>query len=205
MTLNVLGLTAGFLAGAGTSFGPCVAPRFLAICSIAGESSGRQRACTTGAFIAGIGFGTLLLAYGTVKLAAVAAASSYVYGVLAAALAFSGIRALIDADRCGCTHKALRLPLGGAFFLGTAMTLVISPCCTPVIVSIGAIAAGTGRTFAGLLIVAFLAGHLFPLIVAGFGTNGVRRALELRSFAMPVQVVAGALALAMSGYYALLV
>lgn len=195
---------AAFLAGVTTSFGPCAAPRFLAICSIAGTGSRLRRVLAILAFLGGIALGTLLLAFGAAQLAAVARASSWVYGALAIALGVTGFKSLIEADRFECGHHVRSSSAGSAFFLGAAMTLVISPCCTPIVVTLAAAAASAGRALAILLVIAFLLGHLLPLIAASVGINQIRGALANRSLAMPARVVGGAVTLAMAGYYAIL-
>ena len=71
-------------AGAATSIGPCVAPRYIALAALLGRTW--RRALTVAAFVAGLLTAYTALGFGTGLLAAVTGHASAVYVVLALAL-----------------------------------------------------------------------------------------------------------------------
>jgi cytochrome c biogenesis protein CcdA len=119
----------------------------------------------------------------------------------------SGIHALWgeenNAHRCG------RPPIrshGAAFFLGASFALVVSPCCTPLVLGILAYSSATGNAWYGsALLACFAVGHSVPLLAAAGGTHGAGAILERCGARRAAGVLGAGLMLALAGYYAVLV
>lgn len=191
-----------FAAGASTSIGPCVAPRYLALAALAQGRGLRGRSLLLAAFCAGT-----LLGYGAVAaagsmLAFVTAHSRWLYVLLAVALFAGAIGSLVKADRQGCTHPGANPSLGGAFLLGVSTSLVVSPCCTPALLAFGvAFVAGPSATVCAL-VACFTVGHLAPtgLLLAG---AAIPPSLTLR-YRPAVATVNAGLLCALGAYYGML-
>ena len=86
-----------------------------------------------------------------------------------------------------------------------SFALVTSPCCPPVVVVLGSLAASApSAAFGALLIGSYAAGHALPLVGAGFGWQWVGTRLDARPLRLAAQTVGGALMLALAGYYGVL-
>jgi cytochrome c biogenesis protein CcdA len=126
------------LAGTVTSFGPCVAPRYVAIAALLGE---RRRTLTIAAFVAGMVTAYTALGFGAGLLAQVAGHASSLYVVLAAVLAAGGLITLCREPSCDHAHHSFRActqphRVSAVFSLGAASALVVSPCCTPILAAV---------------------------------------------------------------------
>lgn len=193
-----------FAAGAATSIGPCVAPRFLAA---AGFAAGEEGATVrVGSMIAG-----LMAAYAAFgSLAPIAGHlvrfSGVTYAILALALAASGLNALFRAERhVHAGRSSVRNSCGAAFLLGMSFALTVSPCCTPLVFGILAYTSAAGSPLYGsVLLACFALGHALPLVALATGVRRVRLCLngETRTAGA---VVSGTLMLALSAYYAVIV
>lgn len=197
-----------FLAGAVTSIGPCVAPRFIAV---AGMSAGRTRAQTlalTAAFMGGLI--ATYAAFGAISslLARATQLSTFTYMAVAAGLAASGIITLWREEKqCSYAHRerAHSSSMGGAFMLGASFALVVSPCCTPLVVAIVAYGAAAGSAvYASTLLACFALGHALPILAVALGTQRVSDVLGRHSVRQAVSVVSATLMLGLAGYYAIL-
>lgn len=192
-----------FAAGAVTSLGPCVAPRFVAIAAL-GTSPGVARWKAIGMFSAGLCLSYVALGVAGGALMRVVAISVEMYALLALALLVLGLRALWrrpSQHHCTPIEQKSRSS-GSVFLLGTSFALVTSPCCTPVVVVLGALAAArSSSAFGALLIGAFALGHALPLAVAGFGWNWIGSRLDTSVLGPAAETVSGALMLALAGYY----
>jgi cytochrome c biogenesis protein CcdA len=203
----VFGPLASFAAGAVSSVGPCVAPRFIALAGLAAGKPRAQAARIAGAFVAGL---TLVYAaFGAIAtlLGLAAQLSTYTYWILAALLGLAGLISLWRAD-APCVHAqvpAANGSVGGAFLLGSAFGLVISPCCAPVAVAIAAYAASSGKFgYGALLLSCFALGHALPILGAGLGAQSVSAVLQRYTVRQAASVVSAALMLALGIYYAVL-
>ena len=188
------------LAGAATSIGPCAAPRYVALASLmsASRSSSTWRVA---AFIAGVlsGSATLVLASRSIVIAA--SSSSLTYLCLACSFFALGIWVAVQPD-----HRCNRAPfsMGASLFLGAATTVLVSPCCTPVFIALGAIgASSTSPWFALGAAVSFSAGHLAGLFVSIVLARRISPRLKIQLGTAPQTVSAG-LMVALGCYYAVL-
>src|SRR5579864_7225015 len=137
-----------FLAGAISSIGPCMAPRFVAAAGLLSNQNSRPW-LTLCSFVSG-----LILMYACFGAAAsmfgrAIQLSNWVYAALAAALAAAGVLNLWkeQSHAKDCTHA--RASGGAAFFLVASLALVISPCCAPLLVGILAYTSAAGNPLYG--------------------------------------------------------
>ncbi|HEV7179964.1 MAG TPA: cytochrome c biogenesis protein CcdA [Candidatus Baltobacteraceae bacterium] len=199
---------AAFCAGAATCFGPCAAPRFVALTGLAPKGNALAKSATMLAFFVGLIGSTTAVALGASAVFRLAPWSNYVYWALALGLAFFGVQTLGSDERDACDHHrsgGSRLSLGGAFLAGASFAFVLSPCCTPVLLSLASLCAASGsHARAVTILAAFAAGHALPLAAAALGAEHVRAFFIRRRAGVPVRIVGGALMLALGGYYAVL-
>jgi len=193
-------------AGLVTSFGPCVAPRYIAVASLLGD---RRQTLTIVAFVFGMLTAYAALGFGAGLLGQVAGHASALYTVLAAALAGGGLVTLLRTPSCDHAHHAApnSAPhrLSGVFSLGAASAFVVSPCCTPVVAAVLGMTAGDANPVSRVLLLGgFTLGHAAPLFLVGsLGSIFARRLRAWNASPAPA-VVSGSLMLALSGYYGLL-
>ena len=193
------------LAGAVTSFGPCVAPRYVAVAALLGK---RRRMLTIATFVGGILVAYAVLGFGAGMLSVLTGHASVLYLGLATILAVSGARTLLQtSDRAHCHEPARFQPrrLSGTFSLGAASALVVSPCCTPIVAAVlGMTAVDANPLSRVALLTAFALGHAAPLFAAGsVGTLFARR-MQIWNASPAPAIVSGTLMLALAGYYGLL-
>jgi cytochrome c-type biogenesis protein len=201
--MSALGAVTAFTAGLATSVGPCVAPRYLALSVIAARTTGPARWIRIGSFVAGLLACYALLAAAASLIGQLTTFSRSVYLVLALAFLAFGVHALIV--RRSCAHAAKQPSGAGALLTGTALGLVLSPCCSPVIAMLAAVGVSSGSLATSLSgALAFASGHVAPLVAIGFGFSTFERFAPVRSFSGAGTTISGALALALAAYYALL-
>jgi cytochrome c biogenesis protein CcdA len=196
-------------AGVVTSFGPCVAPRYIAIAALLGE---RRRTLTIAAFVAGMLTVYIALGFGAGLLALVADHASALYLVLAATLAGAGLATLLRTSGCAHEHRlhgeggAEPRRLSAVFSLGAASAFIVSPCCTPIVAAVIGMSAVDASPFSrAALLGAFALGHAAPLFAIGsLGIVGTR-AFRVWNASPAPSVVSGSLMLALGAYYGLLV
>jgi len=202
-----------FAAGMLTSFGPCVAPRYIAVTAIANAS--RRPVITIGAFVAGLVAAYVFLGFAAGLLGQLWSLSSLIDVALAASLVAGGIITLIrarPAAHATCSHDGINAkPLsdgsaGGTFLIGAATALVISPCCTPIVAAIVATSSAIGKPALGAgLLALFALGHAVPLLFSGVFGSFVMRRFAVLTVSQAPSIVAGTLMLALGCYYAVLV
>ena len=199
---------AAFATGFASSFGPCVAPRFIALSTIATGSSGLRGLLRVLAFVFGLVLSSVALAAGVSFATNVWRLSGIVYTLLSAALALFGMRCLFVDSPSRCIHGTRRdsSSIGAAFLLGSSFAFVVSPCCSPFIATLAVLAGSGGSALFSLsVLAAFAAGHALPLLIAGCSAKSVRTFIEVRSLSASTSIVSGGLSLALAAYYALLV
>ena len=196
-----LALAAGLLS----SVGPCVAPRYLALAALAG---GRRAGLPIVAFIAGLVLAYVALGFGTGMVAALAANTSLIDAALGIALVTSGLVALLrEPHVCPSPSRDRdrRTTATGAFTLGAASVLVISPCCTPLLAAVAGLSL-TERDplLAAAYLGAFALGHAAPLGLAGVTGRSFARRFRTLAASSAVAVVGATLTIALGCYYGLL-
>jgi cytochrome c-type biogenesis protein len=190
-----------FLNGTLTSIGPCIAPRYVAVAALAGSS--RRPLAVLSLFGLGVVGAYVALGAAAGALGALIAWSAPLYATLATILIVAGIVTLVRATpHAHAEGTAARVPAsaGGTLLLGAATTLVVSPCCTPVIAAIAGLTIVSGRPATGAaLLIAFALGHAAPLLLAA---AGARAPFAQRLGASPVPSIVGAtLLIALGGFY----
>lgn len=204
---NVWAAPLAFAAGAVSSIGPCVAPRFIAI---AGLTAGKQRRQSAGALCGFIG--GLVSAYAALGAAAsllvrAGAFSTALYDLLAVALIAGGIQTLLREPQ-SCEHASQPgngAGFGAAFLLGACFAFIVSPCCTPIVAVIAAYSAASGNVLFGAGILAcFAAGHAVPLALTGVCAERLSTLLARSNLQRAARTAGGGLMLAVGAYYAVL-
>jgi cytochrome c biogenesis protein CcdA len=191
-----------FGAGAMTSVGPCIAPRYVALAALAQRSRTPWR--TAAAFAAGVISAYVAIGAGAELMAGVRAWSTAIDLVLAASLAAGGGIMLLRDEENSHAHDAPRGGNSGAYLLGAMSALVVSPCCTPIVAAIAGLAMLDARPLeVALLVTAFAAGHVAPLGAAVvLGARGTHTLTQLGA-ASGNGVIAGTFMLALAAYYGL--
>lgn len=188
-------------AGLASSFGPCVAPRFVAAVGIAADSPPRERYHRLAAFAGGLCGGYVLLVTTIALVARIAAWSSTVDAALAVGFAC----AAIGAAREPSAHTCVR-PLAGssakAFMIGISLALIGSPCCAPILIFLAGAAPLTGGApLVALAAAAFAAGHIAPVVLAGAFAGQLSRRFDRPVLAHARATVVTGLFLGLCAYY----
>ena len=192
---DVVALVSVFVTGVASSFGPCVAPRYLVLAAYAGQ---RKR---TLAFVGGCLAGYLIYAFAGVVIALLRLGTHVAYGLLAIALIVSGARILTKTTVCEAWYRSAG-SWGTAFLAGVASSAIFSPCCTPIALALGLAAPEHGGAMAASLLLSFGLGHSLPLIVAALASFS-----KMRRFSVSRDItttVSGSLLLSVGGLYAIL-
>jgi cytochrome c biogenesis protein CcdA len=191
-----------FGAGAVTSIGPCVAPRYVALTALA-QRSGRP--WQTAAIFA-LGVVSAYVALGTASglLSAVRGWSTAIDAGLACALVGAGCITLLRDEADGHAHTGgATASAGGTYLVGACSALVASPCCTPLVVAIGMLSVVDARPLeTTLLIAAFAGGHALPL-AAAVAVGRCPRPARIGSVSAS-RAIAGTLMIALGAFYGLL-
>jgi cytochrome c-type biogenesis protein len=198
---------ASFAAGIATSFGPCVAPRFVAVASLSSQARGAARWLRIAAFVAGLCASFVLLGTIAGSLGLLARYATWVYAVLAIATVAAGIRAIVmRPEPCAARESTgAKASNGAAFLAGAGLSAVASPCCGPVAAALAATAtAGGSPSFAAMTLGAFALGHAVPVVAIACGASSLARRAHAHLPAWAVATVSGALMVALGGYYGLL-
>lgn len=196
-----------YLAGLLSSTGPCAAPRVLAFASFMLRALHPAR--TSAAFLAGTLSTYALLGYVGGLVSGLVGVASWVYGSIAAAALLGGLWTLVGARWCAhdvppaaARHDAL----GAAFLTGAGFSLVVSPCCTPLIGVVVSYAGALGGSLrAALLLVCFGLGHAAPVFATMLCGPRLSGWLATSRFSQGASIVAGAAMLILGSYYALMV
>jgi len=81
-----------------------------------------------------------------------------------------------------------------SYLLGLTFGLVASPCSTPVLATLLAwVSTSQDLILGGILLLAYAAGYVSPLIIAGTFTASIKKLLELRRWSSWITPVSGAL------------
>jgi len=203
MRAQPVGVGLAMIAGAATSVGPCAAPRYVAVVSLRGSEGGIGRWVRTGAYIAGVTAGSIAIVLSSSLLANLVRVSSFVYLTLALGFLAAGLWSVFRREEPRhCVHH---VPTTGvSLSLGIASAFVVSPCCTPVLVALGAIAGNTGNAGYVLMVAAaFVAGHTGALVAIARSFDFLRDRFGAQ-MGDAMNTVAAGLLIALSLYYAVL-
>lgn len=193
-----------FVAGLATSIGPCVAPRYVAVAALMGSANG-SKLRRISAFVAGTITVYLGIASAGSAAMRLAQASSAIYFILAVVLIVSGAVTLWRGSTHACVSGDRRAStLGAAFFLGAATSTTISPCCTPILVGLGALSATSAGTASIVALVsAYTVGHIAPLLGLSLMAAGTERKIT-PAYRVAAATVSAAVTIALGVYYAVL-
>ena len=193
-----------FLAGLLTSLTPCMLSMLpITIGYIGGyEAKSRVQAAAQSAWFS-LGLATTLAALGIV-----AAFVGKVYGqvgiglpiivsIIAILMGLNLLEALpIQLPSFdGMQWISQDLPEGvRSYLLGLTFGLVASPCSTPVLATLLAwVSSSQDLILGGILLLAYAAGYVSPLIIAGTFTASIKKLLELRRWSSWITPVSGVL------------
>jgi cytochrome c biogenesis protein CcdA len=200
---DLAGLPMAFAAGAVTSVGPCVAPRYVALAAVV-ERNGR-RVLAVVSFVAGLLLGYAALGFGLGIFAAIARHTAVLYALLATGLVASGIALLVRRPAAARHHVHHRASTTGMFALGAGSALIVSPCCTPIVAAIAGMGALDGRpAVTALFLTTFALGHALPLLLFGATGSLVAGRFAGRDRAGVTTAISGVLMLALGAYYGVL-
>lgn len=202
--LSFLSIGVIFLAGLLTSLTPCMLSMLpITIGYIGGyEAKNRLQAAAQSTWFA-LGLATTLAGLGIV-----AAGFGKVYGqvgiglpiivsIIAILMGLNLLEALpLQLPSFGGTDWiSEELPPGvRAYCIGLSFGLVASPCSTPVLASLlGWVANGQDLVLGAALLLAYTAGYVAPLILAGTFTASIKKILELRRWSAWINPVSGIL------------
>lgn len=202
--LSLLSIGVIFLGGLFTSLTPCMLSMLpITVAYIGGyQTQGKQQAALA-SFWFSLGLATTLAALGIM-----AASLGRIYGQIGVGLPLvvSAIAILMGLNLLEVIP--LRFPSLGAtdwikedfppslrsYLLGLTFGLVASPCSTPVLASLLAWVASTQNLVLGAgILLAYTAGYVVPLVVAGSFTASIKRLLELRQWSGLINSVSGVL------------
>ncbi|HEY5341062.1 MAG TPA: cytochrome c biogenesis protein CcdA [Candidatus Aquilonibacter sp.] len=197
-------VAAAFGAGLSTSIGPCAAPRYLALTTLMARSKGRDRWAAAASFVI-----SLFAAYAAIMLVAslvwrALALSPALYLVCAGVFLILGLRGALAQERCGHAgvSNASRRP---ALLLGVLSGLMFSPCCSPVALLIGGAGLASGSMGTAFVMMgAFLAGHIIPVVLTGTLTSALAVLLDRGDARRALVTINAGLMIALAGYYGLL-
>ncbi|BAY93141.1 MULTISPECIES: cytochrome c biogenesis protein CcdA [unclassified Tolypothrix] len=202
--LSVVSIGVIFAAGLLTSLTPCMLSMLpITIGYIGGyEAKSRLQAAAQSTWFA-LGLATTLAGMGIV-----AAFVGKVYGqvgiglpiivsIIAILMGLNLLEALpLQFPSLGETNWISQdLPPGvRSYLIGLTFGLVASPCSTPVLASLLGWVANTQDLILGaVLLIAYTAGYVAPLILAGTFTAAIKRLLELRRWSGWINPVSGVL------------
>ncbi|QIR38061.1 cytochrome c biogenesis protein CcdA [Tolypothrix sp. PCC 7910] len=202
--LSVVSVGVIFAAGLLTSLTPCMLSMLpITIGYIGGyEAKSRLQAAAQSTWFA-LGLATTLAGLGIV-----AAFVGKVYGqvgmglpiivsIIAILMGLNLLEALpLQFPSLGETNWISQdLPPGvRSYLIGLTFGLVASPCSTPVLASLLGWVANTQDLILGaVLLIAYTAGYVAPLILAGTFTAAIKRLLELRRWSGWINPVSGVL------------
>jgi len=187
-------------AGVASSCSPCVAPRMLAVAALTANKPARHALCVVALFAAGIVAAYSILVLSGTLIWHVVAYSSYLFVGIASVMTVAGVLALTRHPECGGVSVLHRKEsLSSVFLLGAASAATFSPCCMPVIAAAVLYAHTAGPLFAWLMAACFALGHAAPLLLVALGSKLVGFAHS--GIQSAARVVAGALMLAVAGFY----
>jgi cytochrome c biogenesis protein CcdA len=197
------GLPLAAIAGVTTSIGPCMAPRYLALATI---TDGRRPFVPLAFFVSGLLVAFTSLGFGAGVIMTLVSHATTIYALLATALLAYGLATLVrEPHACREPLRSEWSTQSGAFLLGAGSALVLSPCCTPIVVGIVGLGLADRKPAEAVAYLAtFAVAHVLPLVFVNTGGAMVSRYLREWSASGASAIVTGALTIALGCYYGLL-
>ncbi|HVA27562.1 MAG TPA: cytochrome c biogenesis protein CcdA, partial [Candidatus Baltobacteraceae bacterium] len=132
--------------------------------------------------------------------------STQLYALLSVAFAAYGMWSLIHRDAGPCHEPRGRAAsLGGTFLVGAMSALLPSPCCSPVLLGLAALSAGSADILHVVaLAAAFALGHVLPLAAASLTLAPVIATFTGNRARGAVRTVGAGLCLALGALYGIL-
>jgi cytochrome c-type biogenesis protein len=199
-----------FSAGVLSSFGPCAAPRFIAVVSCAGSAK-RRMPVIVAVFLSGLVAAYAAFGFAASLVGRLVDVASWTYGAVALALFAGGAITLVQAKpHASCHDRDIKpsraLSLGGVFLLGASFAFVIAPCCTPLLATIIAYTSDVGEPVYGASILAvFALGHGLPVALLGLGAGAVVERLRRAALHQATAIASGTLMIVLAAFYGCLV
>ncbi|MGH7716960.1 MAG: cytochrome c biogenesis protein CcdA, partial [Vulcanimicrobiaceae bacterium] len=196
---EMLALGSAFVAGLGTSLGPCIAPRYIILASFITQGI---PVCRALAFVIGCVGGYLVYACAGALISGLRFGTHVIYAILGLGLVWCGVRSLMTVHACSPKPRSLA-SFSAAFIAGLSSSMVFSPCCAPIAIGLGLQTSGQDAGMAALILLAFGLGHTLPLAAGSLAAASgmVRRCSLPGDFCA---TVSGALLVMVGGLYALL-
>jgi cytochrome c biogenesis protein CcdA len=194
----MLAVSAAFVAGLGSSVGPCIAPRYVLLAAYLAHG---RRPSRVAAFVVGCIAGYLVYACAGALVSSIGLGTHVLYTLLAVTLFACGVRTLMTTHECEARQKPT-LPVGAAFIGGLSSSIVFSPCCAPIAFGLGLQATQHDAVAAGSLLLAFGLGHTLPLALCALAAaSGILRKVSFSRDACAT--ISGALLVLVGGLYAI--
>jgi cytochrome c biogenesis protein CcdA len=179
-----------------SSVGPCAVPRMLAILGLT-----LQRRSAAFAYIIGAGLGYASLALGLHFMQCVLASNDMILRLVAVASICVGLCGVLSgAPQNECAnHQSYPI---SALALGFSTALVISPCCSPVLMMLAATNTQIESSFAQLA--AFCCGQYIPIVFLALVGLPKYVSFDPQKMYAATHLFRSIMSLALGGYYALL-
>lgn len=190
MNLTLFGFAA--ISGLASSFGPCLAARFLTVAGLSGIS----RVLALCSLMLGTFVGIALLAFSLeafVRLTSWSWMLNETVGIIAIAI---GLRTLLEhqcESKCCRTDGRSATGIGVGFLLGILST----PCCSPLVLPLVFQARGQSPTDGTLSIAIFVIAQSSPLLAAQLFLKRIGRHFSSDSLKYAIQTTSGTLWLAL--------
>ncbi len=180
------------ISGLASSFGPCLAARFLTIAGL----SGMSRVFALCSLMLGTFVGIALLAFSLAAFVRLTSWSWLLNDIVGVIAIIFGLKTLLE-NRCkrACCRSDGRSAtgIGVGFLLGILST----PCCSPLILPLVLQARSESPIDACLSIGIFVIAQSSPLLVAPFFLKRIKRHFSSKSLTYAMQTTAGTLWLAL--------
>lgn len=196
-----------FAAGAVTSIGPCVAPRFIAVAGLTCNRKVKSALALAGAFVGGLCAAYALFGAVAALLQHVVRFSSTVYAFIALSLFVAALVQLWTDQPVDHVHEVTRptTTAGAAFLAGISFALVVSPCCTPLVAGIIAYTSMAGKPLYGSAVLAcFAVGHSLPVFAVAMGARECGLFFDRLAVRSAAKVLSAGLMLTLAVYYSVL-
>ncbi len=190
MIPSIIGFAA--ISGLASSFGPCLAARFLTIAGL----SGLSRALALCSLLLGTFVGIALLAFSLEAFVRLTSWSWMINDIVGVVAMVFGLKTLLEhryESQCCRTDGRSAAGIGVGFFLGILGT----PCCSPLILPLVLQARNESPMEACLSIGIFVIAQSSPLLIAQLFFKRIGRRFSADSLRYAMQTTCGTLWLAL--------